>query len=101
VRFIVPHLGAFADKWQIQMSFIQYLERFPNVYTDTSSVRRFDILEDAVKRGGAHKVIFGSDGPWLHPGIEMTKVLELPISTADRAKILGGNFLSLIGEKRR
>ena len=96
VNFIIPHFGSFADKWQIQSAFISYMERFPNVFGDTSSIRRFDILKNGVRRAGAHKVIFGSDGPWLHPGVELTKITELPIAKKDKAKITGQNFLSLI-----
>ena len=50
------------------------LAEHPNVYTDTSGVRRFDLLVRAVRRAGPHKVLFGSDGPWLHPGVELAKV---------------------------
>jgi hypothetical protein len=57
--------------------------RHPNVYTDTSGVRRFDLLAEAVRRAGAAKVIFGSDGPWLHP-------------RAEEAAISGGNLMRLL-----
>ena len=95
VNFIIPHLGSFADDWRAQMALIDHLERHPNVFTDTAGVRRFDILEQAVRRAGAHKVLFGSDGPWLHPAVELAKVMALEISDADRALILSGNFLRL------
>src|SRR6267143_311326 len=49
-------------------AFVDHLVRNSNIYTDTSGVRRFDILEQAVQRTGAGKMLFGSDGPWLHPG---------------------------------
>jgi uncharacterized protein len=74
VNFIIPHLGSFADDWRAQIAFIDHLARHPNIYTDTAGVRRFDILEQAVKRAGARKILFGSDGPWLHPGVELAKV---------------------------
>ena len=34
---------------------IDYLVRHPNIYTDTSGVRRFELLEQAVQRAGAEK----------------------------------------------
>ncbi|GAB4413020.1 MAG: hypothetical protein OHK0039_19500 [Bacteroidia bacterium] len=68
VNFIIPHLGSFADDWRAQQAMIDVLIQYPHVYTDTSGARRFDILEEAVKRAGAGKFLFGSDGPWLHPG---------------------------------
>ena len=87
VQFIIPHLGSFADDWKAQVAFIDQLARHPNVYTDTSGVRRFDLLEEAVRRAGAQKILFGSDGPWLHPGVELAKVRALGLSPADEARI--------------
>ena len=52
VPFIIPHLGSFADDWRAQLALIDQLVRHPNVYTDTSGVRRFDLLEQAVRRAG-------------------------------------------------
>lgn len=100
VPFIIPHLGSFADDWKAQVAFIDQLARHPNVYTDTSGVRRFDLLEEASRRAGAHKILFGSDGPWLHPGIELAKVRALHLLPADEARVLGGNFLQLIAPVR-
>ena len=96
VNFIIPHLGSYADDWRAQIALIDHLERHRNVFTDTAGVRRFDILEQAVKRAGAHKVLFGTDGPWLHPAIELAKVQALNIGALDRALILGGNLLRMI-----
>ena len=68
------------------------------MYTDTSGVRRFDLLARAVERAGPHKVLFGSDGPWLHPRVELEKVRALGLRKDDAAMVLGNNFLRLIGE---
>jgi len=100
VRFIIPHLGSFADDWRAQRALIDPLERYPNVYTDTSGVRRFDLLEEAVKRAGARKFLFGSDGPWLHPGVELAKVRALHLPPAEEALVTSGNLLRLIGRVR-
>lgn len=97
VNFIIPHLGSFADDWRAHLSVIDQISRYPNVYTDTSGVRRFDYLVQAVKRGGAHKVLFGSDGPWLHPGLELHKIRLLGLPPQQEALILGQNFLRLAG----
>jgi len=100
VPFIIPHLGSFADHWRAQREFLDILARHPNVYTDTSGVRRFDLLEEALERAGAAKILFGSDGPWLHPGLEMAKVLALRLNAAEKRLILGANLLKLIGRSR-
>ena len=54
VNFIIPHLSSFGDDWKAQQAFLSPLERFKNIYTDTSGVRRFDLLQQAVERAGAH-----------------------------------------------
>lgn len=96
VNFIIPHLGSFADDWRAQLSMIDHLVRHPNMYADTSGVRRFDLLEQAVKRAGAAKILFGSDGPWLHPGVELAKIKALRLPLFQENLILGGNFRNLI-----
>jgi predicted TIM-barrel fold metal-dependent hydrolase len=101
VPFVIPHLGSFADDWRAQNALIDHLVRHPNVYTDTSGVRRFDILQDAVRRAGAHKVLFGSDGPWLHPGLELAKVRLLELPTTDERVILGANAMRMLAGARR
>lgn len=96
VTFIIPHLGSFADDWRAQLAITDHLIRHPNIYADTSGVRRYDLLEQAVRRAGPHKILFGSDGPWLHPAVELAKIKALRLSPADEQLILGDNFLRLI-----
>jgi uncharacterized protein len=100
VPFVIPHLGSFADDWRAQVAFVHQLARYPNVYTDTSGVRRFDLLEEAVRRAGPRKVLFGSDGPWLHPGLELAKVRALGLAPAVERRVTGVNFLELIAPVR-
>ncbi len=96
VNFIIPHLGSFADDWKAHERVVEQLVRYPNVYADTSGVRRFDYIVEAVKRAGPHKLLFGSDGPWLHPGLELYKIRLLGLPPEDEALILGGNALRLM-----
>jgi uncharacterized protein len=96
VNFIIPHLGSFADDWRAHQRVIDQLVRYPNVYTDTSGIRRFDYIVEAIKRAGARKVLFGSDGPWLHPGLELHKIRLLGLPPSQEALVLGGNVLRLL-----
>jgi predicted TIM-barrel fold metal-dependent hydrolase len=96
VNFVVPHLGSFADDWRAHQQLVDQLVRHPNVYGDTSGVRRFDYIVQAVKRAGPHKIIFGSDGPWLHPGVEIEKIRLLGLPRQEEDLILGGNAARLL-----
>ena len=101
VKFIIPHLGSYADEWRYQRALVDILARYPNVYTDTAGVRNFDNLVEAVQRAGVHKVMFGSDGPWIHPGVELAKVrelaIELKLDAASTQRLLGRNAMEMFG----
>lgn len=96
VNFIIAHLGSFTDDWRAHQQVTYQLARYANVYADTSGVRQFDYLVQAIKRGGAHKILFGSDGPWLHPGLELHKIRLLGLSPDEEALVMGGNALGLM-----
>jgi uncharacterized protein len=100
VAFVIPHLGSFADDWRAQRVLIDVLVRHPNVYTDTSGVRRFDLLAEALRRAGPGKLLFGTDGPWLHPGVELSKVMALGLAPHRRHLVLAGNWLRLTAAAR-
>jgi predicted TIM-barrel fold metal-dependent hydrolase len=101
VDFIIPHLGSFADDWSAQLAFTSLLAERPNIYADSSGVRRFDLLVRAVERAGPHKLLFGSDGPWLHPGVELAKIDLLGLPGPARTLVVAGNFLRLTNAARR
>jgi len=100
VAFVIPHLGSFSDDWRAHVAVIDQMVRHPNVYTDTAGVRRFDYLVEAIRRAGARKVLFGTDGPWLHPGVELAKVKLLGLPPREEGLVLGGNLLRLISRVR-
>lgn len=96
VAFIIPHLGSFADDWKAHLTVIDAMVRFPNIYADTSGVRRFGYLVQAVRRAGPGKLIFGSDGPWLHPALELHKIHLLGLPAEQEALITGGTIRRLL-----
>ena len=100
VDFIIPHFGSFIGDWKAHQQVIDQIVRHPNVYTDTSSVREFDYIVQAIKRAGPRKVLFGSDGPELHPGVELHKIRLLGLPAEKEALILGGNALRLIRQAK-
>jgi uncharacterized protein len=101
VDFIIPHLGSFMDDWRAQRALLDPLIRHPNIHTDSSGVRRFDLLSESVRRAGPEKLLFGSDGPWLHPGLELHKIRLLGLSASARRLVLGENLLRLVARVRR
>jgi uncharacterized protein len=101
VDFVIPHLGSFMDDWRAQVALLDPLERHPNIHADSSGVRRFDLLDEAVRRAGPEKLLFGSDGPWLHPSVELHKIAVLGLRPADRRLVLGENLLRLVSRSRR
>jgi hypothetical protein len=44
--------------------------------------------------------LFGSDGPWLHPGLELHKVRLLGLPPDQEGLILGGNIIRLLHQVR-
>ncbi|HWF03761.1 MAG TPA: amidohydrolase family protein [Candidatus Angelobacter sp.] len=100
VNFIIAHLGSFTDDWKAHQQVAYQLARYPNVYADTSGVRQFRYLVEAIKRGGPRKLLFGSDGPWLHPGVELHKIRLLGLAPDEEKMVLGGNILRLLRRAR-
>lgn len=96
VNFVVAHLGSFTDSWKAHQQVVDQLARHPNVYADTSGVRQFDYLVKAIEVAGPRKLLFGSDGPWLHPGLELHKIRLLGLPPQSEALVLGGNALRLL-----
>ncbi|TMB96080.1 MAG: amidohydrolase, partial [Chloroflexi bacterium] len=99
VNFIVPHLGSFGDDWRAHRQVIDQMIRLPNVFADSSGVRRFDYLVETIRRAGPDRLLFGSDGPWLHPGVELHKIRLLGLPRDEEDLVLGGNLLRLIGRR--
>ena len=99
VNFIIPHLGGFADDWMTYMQVIDQMSRYQRVrrheWRPPTSTRG-----RAVRRAGPHKLLFGSDGPQLHPSVELHKVTMLGLPPAAEARVTGGNVLRLLAPER-
>ncbi len=96
VNFVVAHLGSFADDWRVFQVMPFMLAKFPNLYADTSGVRFIDHLLEAIRVAGAKKILFGSDGPLLHPSLELHKIRLLKLPQEDEVLILGENARRLL-----
>ncbi len=76
---------------------IHAAEDCPNLWLETSAEVVPYAIEEAVRRLGPGRILFGSDGPLIDPGPEIAKIRALNISEADKAMILGQNAARLFG----
>ena len=85
VPLIIAHMGRFlTTDGQIRQTTLWLAREYPNVYFDTSSVCDHEWLERAVRERLCHKMIFGSDGPVCHCGVELARISYLPLKTEER-----------------
>jgi uncharacterized protein len=101
VALIIPHLGSFAGDWGAQVALIDKLRRHRNLFVDSSGVQYFDLLVDVVRYGGVDRLIFGSDGPFLHPGAELEKIRLLGLEPPHFALVAGGTMSRLLAPTPR
>ena len=101
LKIIYAHAGIpfFRNLWD-------YAQEKGNIYVDLScSLLDKAISLGAVKALGANKCLYGSDSPYGYPGTDgshdysrvLDTILQMPISDADKDKILGGNFREIVG----
>lgn len=98
LKLILGHMG-FAST---DLSAIQLASRFENLYLETS-VGSFVAIQEAVRRVGARRIVFGSEGPVHHVGTELRKIELLKLKSAEQERICGGNIseLASLGGKLR
>jgi len=96
-NLIVAHLGASQGETVIDR-FIGLAATRGNVYLDTSYNHVPWKIGEAISRAGAHKVIWGSDGPLIHPAIELKKLEVLRLPADEWAAVTSGNLLRLLGK---
>jgi predicted TIM-barrel fold metal-dependent hydrolase len=102
-KLIFAHMGAYMTKnVKIVDSFIKLAEDHERVLLDLSGVALDAKIEEAARRLGAHKLVWGTDGPHPDPDLVtyaregLEKVRRLPIGQAEKDDILGGNVARLI-----
>lgn len=96
LKLILGHMG-FAST---DLSAIKLASRHETLYLETS-VGSFMAIQEAIRRLGAGRIIFGSEGPVHHVGAELRKIELLKLSAADQDRICAGNISALthLGEK--
>lgn len=92
-RIILGHMGH-GNIIYINAS-IEIAVRHPHVYLETSGMPMYAKIEEAVRRAGAGKVLYGSDLPFGHPASELARVRHSGLGEYDLIKVLGENARSL------
>jgi predicted TIM-barrel fold metal-dependent hydrolase len=100
---IYAHMGRYnARDPKMIDAFIELAQAHRKVFLDLSGVELVAKIEEGVRRAGADKLIWGTDGPYPKPDLvtftrnELDKVRRLRISQQDKDKILGGNMARLL-----
>ncbi len=74
------------------------IERYPNLYFETSSYQVDGILDAFCRRYGASRLLFGSGYPDHCAGASLLMVAHADISEEDRQAIYGENLSRLLAE---
>lgn len=96
VKFIIGHTGG---SFSGLKETIEAIKKKPeNLFTDlagsTQYLRRVEIL---CREVSAENVVFGSDSPWLEPGIVLGAVMFADIPDREKELILSGNIKRILG----
>jgi predicted TIM-barrel fold metal-dependent hydrolase len=102
-ELIFAHMGAYrTTNARVVDAFIKIAEDHRRVRLDLSGVALEAKIGEAVRRLGAGKLVWGTDGPHPQPDLvgyarsELDKVRRLPIAQAEKDDILGGNIARLL-----
>jgi predicted TIM-barrel fold metal-dependent hydrolase len=92
-KVIIGHMGH-GNAVYIQAS-IDIAARNPNVYLETSGMPMHTKIREAYERVGSTRVLFGTDVPFHHPLVEITKVKVsgLPDEGVERVLSKNGRLL--------
>jgi predicted TIM-barrel fold metal-dependent hydrolase len=89
---ILGHMGGYFHVDEA----IEVAERHPNVVFDTSAMPYPAKIAEAVRRIGAERVLYASDGPFCSPRIEVEKVRLAGLSPDQERLVLGENARRLL-----
>lgn len=90
-NFILGHMGF----GPVDIDGFELASRYDNFYLETSGGSYMGI-KLAIEKAGPEKLIFGSEFPLQHPGVELKKIEALGLNKKDRNKVLADNILKII-----
>lgn len=99
VRFPdIPVIMGHMAKTEVYQHAVASALRSPNIYLETSGCNITNIIEDAVRKVGADRVLFGSGWPGMSPHAELSKIDRLKLSQEEKEKLLWRNLDSLMSK---
>ena len=95
----MPIVIAHLDGYGLYEFEIEMMQKYENVYADISAhgAEREGMLEDAVRRVGADRILYGSDYPGYSPEPFVSAVLRADLTDDVREAILFQNAARLLG----
>jgi len=99
LKLIIAHLGAPHDEAGVDKHVVMARE-FPNMHLDTSYCHVPWKLPEVFARLPTEKLIFGSDGPLVHPAIDLKKIEVCHLPPDAFRKVTCDNILRLLGPER-
>lgn len=94
INFIVGHMGLYGFHHEA----FAFGRRLDNLYLDTTEFYPAWWISEAVRIVGAHKVLWGSDIPYLPYGQELDKITKWSgMNVEDMPAVLGGNLARILG----
>ena len=93
-NFVAGHSGNAAP---YRSQAIEAAQSYPNVYLETcSTFRTPGVIEELVEKGGADRVLFGSDTPLMDPRPQLGKIITADIGDAAKRLAIGQNAKRLL-----
>jgi len=93
-KIILGHMGGYFHVREA----IRVAERCANVYLETSATPYPELIRAAVKKVGAKRVLFASDGPGCDPRLEVYKVELAKLRKAEERLIFADNILEILNQ---
>ena len=96
LTIIIGHTGIWWAK-NIEMNWV--IEKYPNVYVETSGTHSSFAVQGSIDLLGADRVLFGTDAPCIEIEFEKRKIELLKVTEEDRKKIFGKNIARILNIK--
>jgi predicted TIM-barrel fold metal-dependent hydrolase len=95
-KFVLGHSGALEFEQALELQ-----RRYPNVWLETSS-QSLGNIKRMVERADPDRIVHGSDWPFYHPAISVSKILIATEGNPElRHKMLWANAAKLLGLEQR